>query len=241
MTYQDTLQTRRGYTSPGACQQDANVDNTSPMSVVLLHGLGRSAASMLPLGIAAKKSGHVVIRPNYPSLRHAPEELLRGWINPALNKAREADAGPVNVITHSLGGILLRLAIGGEAPDWLGRVVMICPPNGGSEIVDFLNRHKLSSLFIGPTGRTLGTKSGSLPLRLPPIPFECGIICADRWLNPLSDAILPRPHDGKVSLASMQSAKASSFVLVHTSHTFSMMNGNVKRMALNFVETGAFE
>lgn len=209
------------------------------MSLVLLHGLGRSALSMYLLEKAARKQGYSVLRPSYPSLRFGPEELVRHWILPALHAARELDDHPVNVVTHSLGGILLRLAVGTEAPPWLGRVVMICPPNGGSEIIDFLRRNRLER-FVGPTGMQLGTSPDALPRRLPPVPFECGVIAADRSMDLLLGSLLPRPHDGKVSLASTRCEGVMDYVQVHTNHTLSLCHPEAIRLALRFLQSGSF-
>jgi hypothetical protein len=189
---------------------------------------------------AARKEGHAVSRPGYPSMRKPPEELVARWVLPALERAR-ADGQPVHVITHSLGGILLRLAMGKDAPDWLGRVVMICPPNQGSEIVDYLIRHRLPRLFIGPTGCLLGTGAESLPRRLPPIPFKCGIIGADRSMDPVLGKLLPRPHDGKVSLISTRCEGVKDYALVHTNHAFSMCHPEAVKLALRFISTGNFD
>jgi len=209
------------------------------MSLLLLHGLGRSPLSMFLIGRAAKAEGHIVSRPAYPSLRKSPEELVERWVRPALEQARTASE-PVHVITHSLGGILMRMAIGADSPQWLGRVAMICPPNQGSEIVDYLIRYRLPRMFIGPTGCKLGTGAENLPRQLPPIPFTCGVIGADRGRAPLLGALLPKPHDGKVSLSSMHCEGVDDFALVHTNHTFSMCHPEVIRLALRYIRTGHF-
>ena len=211
------------------------------MSLVLLHGLGRGAGSMYFLERAARADGHRVLRPGYPSLFKSPEELVDRWVRPALFRARDADDGPVHVITHSLGGILLRSAVGREPPPWLGRVVMICPPNQGSEIVDRLSRHRMTRMFLGPTGQCLGTGSNGLPRSLPPISFQCGVIAADRCVNPIFGAMLPRPNDGKVGIYSTRCDGVAAYALVHTNHTFSTCHPEVIRLALRFIRTGGFE
>jgi hypothetical protein len=209
------------------------------MSVLLLHGLGRGSVSMMALARAARRSGHAVVNPWYPSLFEGPEELLERHVRPALLRARSQGA-PVHVITHSLGGILIRMAVGREVPPWLGRVVMICPPNRGSEIIDFARRSAVGRLVVGPTGQCLGTSADALPRSLPPIPFQCGVIGADRCPNPLLGALLPKPNDGKVGVYSMTCEGVADFALVHTTHTLSTFNPEVIRLAFRFIEQGRF-
>jgi hypothetical protein len=188
---------------------------------------------------AARRAGFAVLRPAYPSLRMDADKLVHRWINPALEAARNLDGGPVNVVTHSLGGILLRMAIGRNAPSWFGRAVMICPPNGGSEIVDFLRRRRLGRL-IGPTGMALGTGPDSLPGKLPPVPFECGVIAADLCIDPILGALLPRPCDGKVSVASTRCEGVREYALVHVNHALSMCHPDSIRLTIRFLQTGSF-
>jgi pimeloyl-ACP methyl ester carboxylesterase len=50
----------------------------------------------------------------------------------------EIDGGRVHLVTHSMGGIIGRLALGDYMPDRFGRFVMITPPNRGSHIASQL-------------------------------------------------------------------------------------------------------
>ena len=78
---------------------------------------------------------------------------------------------------------------------------MLAPPNKGSEIVDRLGQWALFRLLFGSTATQLGTSSTDLPATLPVPPVTLGVIAGNRWLNPLGPLILPRPHDGTVSVS----------------------------------------
>jgi triacylglycerol lipase len=86
--------------------------------------------------------------------------------------------------------------------DRLGRVLMLGPPNKGSEVVDALKGLPGYSWLNGPAGYQLGTDDNSVPLRLPAVDFSLGIIAGNRSIDPISSFFLPNPDDGKVSVAS---------------------------------------
>jgi triacylglycerol lipase len=221
----------------------ATIETPAPAGgrqVVLLHGLFRSSRSMAVMADALGEEGFRVCNVSYPSRHHTIEVLAAEFVVPAVRQCFP-DGGPVDFVTHSMGGILVRqMAATGAMPS-IGRVVMLGPPNGGSELVDELGDLWLFEKINGPAGRELGTSADSLPKRLGPATFEVGIIAGDRSWNWLLSRYLPGRDDGKVSVTSAGLAGMKDFVVMDVNHTYMMRNRDSIAQTIRFLSTGAFE
>jgi len=205
--------------------------------VVLLHGLARTRRSMARLHHALQRKGYAVRNTGYPSRRYPVAELTRRYLVPVVEKLQ--DAGRIHFVTHSMGGILVRHYLKHHRPANLGRVVMLAPPNHGSEIVDRFGQTWWFRLINGPAGCELGTDEHALPCALGPADYPVGIIAGDRSLDPCS-LCLPRPNDGKVTVLSARLAGMTDFRVVPHGHTFMMNRACVIRMVCDFLARGRF-
>jgi pimeloyl-ACP methyl ester carboxylesterase len=208
--------------------------------VVLLHGLGRSSGCMNRLAEALRHGGFDTLNINYPS-RCCPIETLAQDVAAYVAPRLHLRTGRVHFVTHSMGGIVLRCYLKRCPPDRLGRVVMLSPPNAGSEVVDHLGGHAVFRWLNGPAAEELGTAATSLPNHLGPFEGELGVITGSRSYNPLFSQWLQGEDDGKVAVTRARLEGMDAFQVVACSHSFIMKDKAVIRQVLNFLRTGSFD
>ena len=208
--------------------------------VVLLHGLCRTSASMERMAAALTKAGFVVANIDYPSRRASVGNLSEEVIGAALQDDKLAQCAKIHFVTHSLGGILVRDYFSRHRAPRLGRVVMLGPPNQGSEVVDCLKEWRLFQWLNGPAGAELGTTPEAVPKQLGPVTFELGVIAGDRSINWLNSLLIAGCDDGKVSVRNSKVEGMKDHLVVHTAHPFLMRNREVIGATIRFLKTGMF-
>lgn len=208
--------------------------------VILLHGLARTKRSMERMEAAFAAAGYVVVNVDYPSREKPIAALSREVIGGAWADPRLQGCARVHFVVHSLGGILVRSYFAKRPESRLGRVVMVGPPNQGSEVVDALKSWAIFRRLNGPAGSELGTDRDSVPNSLGPVEFELGVIAGDRSINRINSLLIAGPDDGKVSIERTKVAGMKEHRVVSVSHPFLMRNREVIGLALRFVERGSF-
>lgn len=195
---------------------------------------------MSKLEQAFRGLGYRVVNLTYPSRRHPIEKLSQIAIDPALGKCNLKTKAHVHFVTHSLGGILVRYYLENTTLQNLGRVVMIAPPNKGSQVVDHLVNIPGFRAINGPAGAQLGTDSQSIPSKLGSVTYPVGVIAGTRSVNLILSQYLPGVNDGRVTTENTRVEGMSDYCEVSASHPFIIQNANAVRQATNYIRTGVF-
>lgn len=208
--------------------------------VILIHGLGRSSFSLKLLEGYLKGEGYKTVSLDY-SVTQSIEEVAEEQVAAAVAQCRaQYKADQIHFVTHSLGGIIVRYFLQKHELPSGSRLVMLAPPNQGSELADILNRLSVSRIAPIPAWRELGTGPKSLPNQLKPIAIKVGVIAGNRSLNPLFSALIPGPDDGKVSLARTTLPEMADFLVVPSSHPYLLWRFETILQTAYFLKCGRF-
>ena len=218
-------------------------NNNNKETVVLLHGILRSSLDMALLASRLEKEGYNVINLAYPSREKSIEEL-RDYVHDQLSARDDFNnASQVHFVTHSMGGLIARHLLHTHRPANLGRVVMLSPPNQGSEFADYmLSYPTLKSVYeklFGPAGKQLTANfNHGIP---DSVDYPVGIIAGTKSINPIAGYVLGEcDHDGIVPVERMKIDGMTDMIEIPATHTFMTFNSSVAEQAAHFLKNGKF-
>ena len=209
--------------------------------VVVLHGMWRSGLAMMPLEWFLEEAGYSVANISYPSLSHSIEELAEMAVSEGVRQCRERGHQTINFVTHSLGGILVRQYLAHHELTGLGRVVMMGPPNQGSQMADYFLESALTDLYQPDVLAQLGTGDASVPRRLGAVDFELGVIAGGLNLRGALPGSPDGVSDGTVTVMETLVPGMTDFVLMQVTHTLMIWSRPVMEQALAFLRHGRFD
>ncbi len=208
--------------------------------VVLLHGLARGHGSMARLGRVLRARGFDTYSRTYPSRRHSLAYLadeVTDWI------VEHAGARPVCAVTHSMGGVIVR-HLHDHRIRW-HRIVMLAPPNQGSQLAAALAGNAVFRWYYGPAGAELAEGAP----RWPAPPGTFAVIAGTRGFalsNPTSWTIARRfpagtTHDGTVAVEETRHPAMAAFAEVDATHTWIMNDPRVHALVIRYLTAGTFD
>jgi hypothetical protein len=209
--------------------------------VILLHGMGRTSFSMSDIEASLQNRHYHVWNESYPSLSQPVETLSAPAVEAGLAYCQGKQAQRIHFVTHSLGGIIVRYYLQDHKIENLGRIVMLAPPNRGSEVADQMKDGFFYQTIMGPAAQELGTDETSLPNVLKPIDGEIGIIAGKTDGEPWFLPEIPGDDDGKVAVERTKLPEMKDFLLVNVGHTFIMNDEEVIRQVIYFLQHGVFD
>lgn len=207
---------------------------------LLLHGLGRTASSLSKIEKRLIEKKFHVWNETYPSTEKSIQELSL-HIKDGLDFCDRKNSSSIYFVTHSMGGILVRTYFQNKSETKIKAVVMLAPPNQGSEIAEEFKNASWFKWYSGVAGQELGTNSKSTPNTLKPVSLPIGIIAGTESSDPWFSYLFKGPNDGKVSVESVKLDEMLDFITVPRGHTFIMNDKTVIRQILYFFEHKKFE
>lgn len=223
-------------------QQPAD-DKALGECVVLLHGMGRTLRSMAGMQKQLRAEGYHTVNLDYPSTSKTIEEIATAYFPKSIDQCQQFKPSAIHFVSHSLGGIILRSVFTRRLPENMGRVVMLSPPNKGSEVADFFKEWWFYETLNGPAGQQLTTDENSVPNQLGPVDYPVGIMTGDRfyffdfWFS----SVIPGIDDGKVSVQNARLEGMRDFRVVHETHPFIMNSKYVQEETIYFLKNGVFK
>lgn len=217
--------------------------------VVLLHGLHHAPFIMRPLAKRLQAQGLVTQQYGYRSLRDGIKinsSRLNKWLEKHYSPKQ-----PIDLVGHSLGGLIIRDFIV-DYPKWqIGRCVTLGTPHLGSVCADYIWR--LAPVIVGrsyhealdgtvaplPEHITLGVIAGNQPFGLGQLVLRYHNRKLRQQNSPLLDEYLI--HDGTVYLKETKLAAATDHLILPVSHTGMLFDANVAEQTAYFLANGQFK
>lgn len=207
--------------------------------IVALHGIARSSKSMRRLANYMRDEGYEVININYPSTKGNIPSLVK-YVHETIAARAKNKEKKIHFIGHSMGCLITRALIKEYRPENLGRVVMIAPPNHGSEVADYLKGNFIYKILFGPAGQQLITDQSEFKKIFGEVDYELGVIAGDRSVAPVGSLIIPGDDDGRVSVETTRIEGMKDHIILPDNHTFIVRDQETMRQTVHFIRYGHF-
>lgn len=221
--------------------------NSKPL-VVLLHGITQNTRHLQPISHFLSQQGYPTAIIEYPWRNLAFEQVVdhsKEKITNVLQAVTGHLASPDYLIfAHSMGCLITRALLADDSFSKPSVVVMSGPPNHGSESADKLRKFPPFQWIYGSLGWQLGTSPEAIIHHLPaafPEAIPLGVIAGDRSAFPIVNQLLPKPNDGKVSIASTHIPGENDHVILPVHHDHMFKHPLVFQATLDFFQQQRFQ
>lgn len=209
--------------------------------VLLVHGLWNSPVSMVKIGNRLMNENYNVINVGYPSTEREVKAISRGYLKEVIKKNCPNKTKKIHFVTHSMGGIIVRDYINdSENISRFGKVIMLAPPNNGSEIIDNVKGIKVIEKILGPAGMALGTGEKDIPKTLGEAKVPTGVVIGTGKLFPFLSLFVDEENDGCVTIESAKLEGMKDFKVEKSSHTMITFDDQVIEYVVNFLKLEKF-
>jgi len=153
----------------------------------------------------------------------------------------------IDFVGHSLGNIVVRRYVGQassrpalQVDKRIGRMVMVGPPNQGSQLARLMKDSVAFELIAGVSGTQLSRNWKQLESELGTPKFPFGIIAGGQNGDQLSNPLLAGRDDFTVSVEESKLAGASDMLVLPLFHSTMMLDDRVLSGTARFLEQGYF-
>lgn len=199
------------------------------MRVFLIHGMGRTRGSLLPLARRLGQAGHTPSLYGYAVTRAPLAAIAADFADHVAGVTAPSRGAPYAIIGHSLGNVITRLA-SPILPPTFARFGMLAPPNRSPALARAMRRNPLFGVLTGDAGKQLGDHGFYSALPVPDVPT---MVIAGETRVPF----LPyrgAASDGVVGVHETQLDGARHEV-VPSAHTFIMNHPRALALLLEFL------
>ena len=205
------------------------------MRVFLIHGMGRTSASMALLALRLRQAGHSTSSFGYLVSRQSFDDIVERWVAHIERHIQRDKAGDDDdafaVIGHSLGNVITRGAL--PRLPTLARFIMLAPPNQPPAMARALERNLLFRALTRDAGQKLLDDGGFYAgLPVPTVPTL--VVAGDAGPRFARSPWKGGANDGVVSVDETR-LEGAEHVVVDAIHTLIMNHNDVAGLALRFL------
>ncbi|MEO1366981.1 MAG: hypothetical protein AAFX50_07360 [Acidobacteriota bacterium] len=167
------------------------------MKVFLIHGMGRTPASMWLLALRLRLEGYQPSLFGYTVTLEPLDRIAERFKRHVRRELEPGDAGAWAVVGHSLGNIITRLA-SPDFPPGFERFIMLAPPNQSPAMARELQDNVLFRLLASDAGQRLCDEEFYEALPRPRVPSL--IIAGEGGISSPWHPLGLEPNDAVVSV-----------------------------------------